>query len=286
MVSGSNLNDLKTLLDATKGQDIDVYTNGNLLIAHAYEFFRNYKNLKGHFGSGVFNTILDFATFPGAILLTRNETQNIEYLYRGRLFTTDKISAKGVVKIENNDFLPLINSALQAKGFAKGQNRQDEIIGFNKIKLQNELDNIIKKNPRKIFIIAPSSISVDKIEYFKSLFNLASADNYIISFSYKPNCKNSLYINIGNNYALLLNILQIIFEKIPLNSKKFVFFMTKCDVNSLSNIINLKNNGAEEIFLSECPPFVINPAVLKSFVKLYNINEITTPKNDIDKILR
>ena len=49
-------------------------------------------------------------------------------------------------------------------------------------------------------------------------------------------------------------------------------------------MINLKNKGAKDIFLSDCPPLVINPAVLRAFTKLYNINEITTPKEDLKKI--
>lgn len=284
MVSGSNLNDLKTLLDAVKDKEIDVYTNGNLLIAHAFPVFKQYSNLKGHFGSGVFNTILDFATFPGAILLTRNETQNIEYLYRGRLFTTDKVSAKGVVKIENNDFTPLIESALQAKGFAKGQNRPEEIIAFNKEQLNIELDKIIEKNPDKIFIIGPSNLSINQMDYFKKFFCSMPENTFAISFSYNPDKENVLHINIGNDYALLYSFLHAIFQKIPVNSEKLVFLLTKCDVNSLSNIINLKNNGAKTVFLSDCPPLVINPAVLKAFSKLYNINEITTPKEDLEKI--
>lgn len=283
MVSGSNMNDLKKLLDILKDEEIDVYTNGNLLIAHAFPLFKEYKNLKGHFGSGIFNTILDFATFPGAILLTRNETQNIEYLYRGRLFTTDEMSAKGVVKIENNDFKPLIESTLQAKGFAKGQKRQEEIIGFDEDKLNTELDKIIEKNPEKIFIIGPSNLSINQIDYFKKFFCSMPDDNYAISFSYNPNKENVLHINIGNDYALLYSFLHTIFQKIPINSEKLAFFLTKCDVNSLSNIVSLKNNGAKNIFLSDCPPLVINPAVLKAFTKLYDINEITTPKEDLKK---
>ena len=96
--------------------------------------------------------------------------------------------------------------------------------------------------------------------------------------------ENVVHINIGNDYFLLYNALQTVFEKIPINSDKLVFFLTKCDVNSLSNMINLKNKGAKDIFLSDCPPLVINPAVLRAFTKLYNINEITTPKEDLKKI--
>ena len=283
LVSGSNLNDLKYLLDSLD-EDIDVYTNGNLLVAHAYPLFKKYPRLKGHFGSGTLSTILDFATFPGAIFLTRNETQNIEYLYRGRLFTTDKVVAKGVVKLDGNDFIPLINSALQAKGFAKGQVRTPEIVGFDDEELSASLDKLLEKRPEKIFIVGLSNLSIDKLDYFKKFFWNMPKNTCAISFSYNPEMENVIHIDIGNDYFLLYNALQIVFEKIPINSEKLVFFLTKCDVNSLSNMINLKNKGAKDIFLSDCPPLVINPAVLRAFTKLYNINEITTPKEDLKKI--
>ena len=278
MVSGSDLSDLKNLLLATKDLDIDIYTNGNLLIAHAFPYFKSFKNLVGHFGSGVFNTILDFATFPGAILLTQNEAQNIEYLYRGRLFTTDEITPKGVVKIENNDFNPLINSALQAKGFAKGQKRASEIVGIDEKSLNSELDKIIKKNPNKIYIIGHSNLSIQNFDYLKKFFDKIDKNDYAITFSYNPHKENVLAINIGNDYAILYGILRKIFEKIPANSDNLEFCLTKCDINSLSNIINLKNKGVKNIYLSDCPPLVINPAVLRAFNKMFDVKQMK-PQN-------
>ncbi len=93
--------------------------------------------------------------------------------------------------------------------------------------------------------------------------------------------ENVIALNLGNDYAILYKVLKIIFEKIPVDSDKLAFFFTKCDVNSLSNIINLHNNGAKNLFISDCPPLVINPAVLRSFTGLFNVNHITNPKNDL-----
>ena len=281
LVSGSNFEDLKFVLESVKNEDIDVYTNGNLLIAHAFPYFNNSKNLIGHYGNGTFNTILDFATFPGAILLTKNEAQNIEYLYRGRLFTTDDIAPKGVVKIENNNFTPLIESAKQAKGFAKGQQRNSVIVGYNDKSFEKEITKIINLNPDRIFIIGHTEITMDVKEYFKKFFSIMPQNTYAISFSYDPKLNNVLAINLANDYALIYRTLNKIFEKISIDSDKLAFFLTKCDVNSLSNIINLKNRGAKNIFLSDCPPLVINPAILHAFTKLFEINKITNPKDDL-----
>lgn len=281
MVSGSNLQDLYSVLEAVNGKDIDVYTNGNLVVAHAFPFFRNSKNLVGHFGSGAINTILDFATFPGAILLTKNETQNVEYLYRGRLFTTDTISPNGVSKLEDNNFTPLIESALEAKGFAKGQERNSITVGYDEESFEDAIDDIINSNPEKIFIIGHSGLSFHQKNYFQNFFSLMPENCRAISFSYNPEMDNVYTVNLGNDYSLLYNALNKILKKIPITSEKLAFFLTKCDVNSLSNIINLKNNGAKHIFLSDCPPTVINPAVLRAFNKLFGIHEITEPKDDL-----
>ena len=83
----------------TKDKNIDVYTHGEMIIAHTYPKFREYKHLIGHFGVGVENCLLDFATFPGAILITKYAVENIEYLYRGRLFTMDSFVPKGAIKM-------------------------------------------------------------------------------------------------------------------------------------------------------------------------------------------
>lgn len=281
LVSGSNLEDLKLVLENVKNEKIDVYTNGNLLIAHAFPYFNNSKNLIGHYGNGSFNTILDFATFPGAILLTKNEAQNIEYLYRGRLFTTDDVAPKGVVKIENNNLIPLIESAKQAKGFAKGQQRNPTIVGYNDKFFEKEINKIVNLNPEKIFIIGHTELTIEVKDYFKKFFSLIPPNTYTISFSYDPKLDNVLAINLVNDYALIYRTLNKIFERFPIDSDKLAFFLTKCDVNSLSNIINLKNRGAKNIFLSDCPPLVINPAILHAFTKLFEINKITNPKDDL-----
>lgn len=281
MVSGSNLLDLQHVLEAVEGTEIDVYTNGNLLIAHSFPSFQKYSCLKGHFGNGVFNSILDFATFPGAILLTKNEAQNIEYLYRGRLFTTDEIVPKGVIKIENNDFSPLIESALQAKGFAKGQKREAETVGYSVEELDKIIDKISNNLSGRLYIVGLSNMSSMQKTYFKQFYKLIDKKDFVITFSQDPNLENVFAFNLGADYALLYEVLHKIFEKIPVNSDKLVFFLTKCDVNSLSNIINLKNSGAKKIFLSDCPPTVINPAVLRAFAKTFDIKNITNPKDDM-----
>ena len=118
-------------------------------------------------------------------------------------------------------------------------------------------------------------------DYFNKFYSLIGGNDVVVTFSYNPNLKNVFAYNLGDDYSLLYEVLHKIFDKIPLSSSKLMFFLTKCDINSLSNIINLKNNGAKQIFLSDCPPTVVNPAVLRAFAKFFEIKNITTPENDL-----
>ena len=106
LVAGSSLRELEDLLEYTKDKNIDIYTHGEMIQAHAYPKFHEYEHLRGHFGIGVENCLLDFATFPGGILITKFAAERVEYLYRGRLFTTDflflKVQLKSKITIIQN----------------------------------------------------------------------------------------------------------------------------------------------------------------------------------------
>ena len=188
-------------------------------------------------------------------------------------------------RITDNDFFPLIESALQAKGFAKGQQRKNIKVGFSEDNLNNFLNKILNEDFKNLLIIGHSSLNTSNNDYFKKMFSLIPNSTYAITLANNPNLDNVMEINLGNDYAQIYGVLQKIFERIPINSEKLAFFMTKCDVNSFSNIINLKNEGAKNIFLSDCPPTLINPSVLSAFNKDYDIYPITTPAEDL-KILK
>ena len=278
LVSGSNLTDLYNLLKTNS--EISVYSHGELLIAHSFEKFKEFKNFKGHFATYDENYVLDYATFPGAVLITKHSTQNTEFLIRGRLFTTEDIPPKGVIKIHDNNFKPVIEAAEQAKGFTKGRKKENITISYNLSELAEIVDNINLDTEPFIFIIGMAEYSHRQAEYFDALIKNVPKNSHIISFSYP--CKNN--INIAKNFPLLLNALDTIFEKIPISYKNLVFFITKCDANSISGMINLKLSGAKNIYLSDCKPNIINPTVINTFTEQYGINKITTPKKDLQKI--
>lgn len=286
LVSGSSLADLYSLLESAQGESVDIYTHGDLLIAHAFEKFKKFKNLKGHFGSTADDCVLDFAIFPGPVVLTRHSSQNIEYLIRGRLFTTESPAPKGVTLIKDNDFSGVFKAAYKAKGFSKGKNKPRVTVGYNSDELLKKIDSLSKKLKSKkiknLLLFGISNYSKEQAEYFDKLLSTAPDDTFVISFSYKNNSKNLIHINIANNFPQQLAVLEMLFEKISLKNNKLVIFLTKCDTNTLSIMINLKQQGAKNMYLSTCPPTIINPAVMKTFMNLYSIKAMSPdPQADI-----
>lgn len=286
MVSGNDFFDLLEVLKITEGMDIDVYTHSNLLIAHAFSNFKNYKNLTGHFGDFADNTVLDYARFPGAILLTANSFANSEYLYRGRLFSTDYIVPRGVERISNNDYGQLLNSALEEKGFTKVKQKSDVIVGYDLDEIKNKFydiaSNLKSGKCERLYIIFSDAHSEIKKLYFDSLFQNLKNDEFVISFSYKSESPNVYTINVGDYFPLMIYVLNIFFDIYPHSAPNIIFLYPKCDVVSITDSVMLKNFGAKNIFVADCSPVFLNPSVFNEYIKTYNINVFSNINEDLE----
>ncbi len=291
LVSGIDMTQLQAVLEATKNRGVDVYTHGTtMLMAHTLEKFRKYPNLAGHFGKNADTSLFDFAAFPGAILMTRYLFQKVDYLYRGRLFTTDSFAPKGIVKIKNHDFEPLIQAALKAKGFDKKQ--QDVIlqVGFRLKELEEKIEEIVKKLQKNeikhFFIIGLFRHKNDYKEYFNKFFALMPKDCYALSLSHEQNEENILHIDSFYDYLLIYKILEKLDKIKPLEQLKITIFITKCDEYTITHIINLFSRGIKNVYLCKCLPSLINPSTLETLHKTFGVKEITNPQDDLENTLQ
>jgi len=290
LVSGIDITQLEAILEATKDRDVDVYTHGmTMLMAHTLPKFKTYKNLVGHFGKDSDNSLFDFAAFPGAILMTRYLFQKIEYLYRGRLFTTDSFAPKGVVKIENNNFEPLIHAALDSKGFTKKQQELIHRVGYRRKYLEEKVHELIDKMERNeikhLYFVGILRNGGEHKEYFDKFFELMPKDCYAVSLAQEKNEENILHVDSFYDYLFIYEILEKFNEKNSLKNLNVSIFITKCDQYTVTNIINFIDMGVKNIFLCKCVPTLINPALIQTMVRLFGLNELSTPEKDLEKTL-
>lgn len=287
LVSGNNFFDLLNILEQSKDLPIDIYTHGNLLIAHAFEKFQKYDNLKGHYGKENSNAILDFATFPGAILLTGNAGYNTDYLYRGRLFSNNNVIPQGLTKVDNNDYSELIKTAIDSKGFKTGKNKPSLRLGYNLDDFETKIQNCIEKLKtgefKKLYIIGTDNYSEIRKEYFNDFYSNLNKDEAVLTLSYKCEKKNSLNIYIGNYDPLAVDLIFNILTKLKEFSDKITYICTNCSVMGFSNLINLKNQlNIKNLYMNNCPPQIINPSTLDLFTKTYGIKLTTDAKTDLN----
>lgn len=283
LVVGSNIRELEKILESLKNEDIDVYTHDDMMLAHTFPKFSEYTRLKGQFGFGLENCLLDFATFPGPIILTRNSLHNVENFYRGRLFTTDYISSpKGVIKIAENNYSEVIESANLSKGFKRGKQCESVLIGYDYSDVVDKISKKIEtKNFDRIFIIGLDNYSLEQKAYFEKLIKLAPENVLILSFSYNIEKKNLIYINSCFDYYSIMKIFDFIREF----DIETIFFIPKCERHTISQIIYLSQIENTSVYLGKCTPIILNPSLIKTLQALYNIKSITSVKKNLEEIL-
>lgn len=291
LVSGSDFKKLELVLKAVENTDINVYTHGlEMIMAHAFPKFKSNPRLKGHFGSGMESTLVDFAAFPGAILMTRGTLQRVEYLYRGRLFTLDPIAPQGVVKLKIDNFQPLINSALDARGFSKVIHNSPVMVGFDESEVNKKIGDIINKvltgEIKHLYIIGLIYALHSHRDYFEKFFMLLPSDCYAISICCPVNTHNIFHLEAFNDYSYLYKILKEIKRKVPLENINITTFLTKCDKHTISNLLYLKHAGVKNVYMCKCPTTLLSPGLMQTFCDVFGIKEISDPKQDLDDTLK
>ncbi len=282
LVVGSNIKELETILETVGDSEIDVYTHDEMMVAHTFPKFSEYKNLKGQFGHGIENCLIDFATFPGPIILTKHSLHNVENLYRGRLYTTDDNFYKGVIKIEDNDYREVIKSALDSKGFKKGKVCETVTVGYDYSESTKLIDEKLKHGKyKKVVIIGLKDFSKVKEDYFAKLVKLISEDILIISFSYNFEKENLLYFNTCFDSYAVVRIVSYILKNYEIHID---IFLPKCGKNTLTEMIHFSKFDRNRIFMGDCEPIIINPSVQNTLREVFNIRTISSPKKDLKMI--
>ena len=245
LVSGSDLDELDKLLKQTDGKDINVYTNSTLFTAFSYPHFLKYKNLIGHFGGE--NAEEDFAKFKGPIFATQSFLQKVDYLRRGTIYTTKIIAPEKMVRIENYNFEPLIQNAINSEGFTK----EDEQI-FGKVTLEyntKEIDKIINDaKDKELCVIVGSYKKSEIIERFVN--------------------KNIIELESPVEIQLLIYILN----KANCDNLSIVF--THCGPNTINILFSTLYTDPKKIYFAKCPNSLISPHVIRAMSEEFDVEMI------------
>lgn len=280
LVVGSNIRELEDILEAFDGTGVDVYTHDEMMLANTFPKFDEYKNLKGQFGQGMENCLLDFATFPGPIVLTRHSLYNVEHLYRGLLYTTDFACSKGVIPIKDKDFSPVIKAAEGAKGFKTGRQCESVSIGFD---LEEFIENLKKSvdGYRKIVVIGLAGYTLEQQSYFEKFLEQVPDDILVVSLSFCKQKKNVICLNACfDSYA----ILKVVDGIKDVTNLPLVLIFPKCDRHTMSQMLYLSQWENTTIYVGKCTPIILNPNLINTLNKAFGLRGLSSVRKDLDDI--
>lgn len=310
IITGHDLKDLQLLLEQTKDKGINIYTHGEMLPAHAYPEFKKYSHLKGNFGTAWQNQQKEFDNIPGAILYTTNCLMPVKPSYADRVFTTEVVSYPEMVHIgEEKDFTPVIEKALALGGYTKDQHMtginggMQVTTGFSHGTVLSVADQVIEavKNGdiKHFFLVGGCDGARVGRNYYTEFVKQSPADSIILTLACGKYRFNDLDLGTIGGLPRIMDMGQCNDAYSAIKVAIALAEAFECDVNELplsmvlswyeqkavSILLTLLYLGIKNIHLGPTLPAFISLNVLNFLVENYGISPISTPEEDLKKLL-
>lgn len=310
IITGHDLKDLQLLLEQTKDKGINIYTHGEMLPAHAYPEFKKYSHLKGNFGTAWQNQQKEFDNIPGAILYTTNCLMPVKASYADRVFTTEVVSYPEMVHIgEEKDFTPVIEKALALGGYTKDQHMtginggMQVTTGFSHGTVLSVADQVIEavKNGdiKHFFLVGGCDGARVGRNYYTEFVKQSPADSIILTLACGKYRFNDLDLGTIGGLPRIMDMGQCNDAYSAIKVAIALAEAFECDVNELPLsmvlswyeqkavciLLTLFYLGIKNIHLGPTLPAFISPNVLNFLVENYGISPISTPEEDLKKLL-
>lgn len=310
IITGHDLKDLQLLLEQTKDKGINIYTHGEMLPAHAYPEFKKYSHLKGNFGTAWQNQQKEFDNIPGAILYTTNCLMPVKPSYADRVFTTEVVSYPEMVHIgEEKDFTPVIEKALALGGYTKDQHMtginggMQVTTGFSHGTVLSVADQVIEavKNGdiKHFFLVGGCDGARVGRNYYTEFVKQSPEDSIILTLACGKYRFNDLDLGTIGGLPRIMDMGQCNDAYGAIKVAIALAEAFECDVNELplsmvlswyeqkavSILLTLLYLGIKNIHLGPTLPAFISSNVLNFLVENYGISPISTPEEDLKKLL-
>ena len=310
IITGHDLKDLQLLLEQTKDKGINIYTHGEMLPAHAYPELKKYSHLKGNFGTAWQNQQKEFDNIPGAILYTTNCLMPVKPSYADRVFTTEVVSYPEIVHIgEEKDFTPVIEKALALGGYTKDQHMTginggiQVTTGFSHGTVLSVADQVIEavKNGdiKHFFLVGGCDGARVGRNYYTEFVKQSPADSIILTLACGKYRFNDLDLGTIGGLPRIMDMGQCNDAYSAIKVAIALAEAFECDVNELPLsmvlswyeqkavciLLTLLYLGIKNIHIEPTLPTFISPNVLNFLVENYGLSPISTPEEDIKKLL-
>lgn len=310
VISGHDLLDLYLLLEQTKGKGINIYTHGEMLPSHAYPKLKAYPQLKGNFGTAWQNQQKEFADIPAPVLFTTNCIMPVKDSYRDRIFTTNAVAYPGMVHVgEQKDFSPVIDKALELGGYKEdkeftGINGGTTVTtGFGKdtvLSVADTVINAVKAGAIKhFFLVGGCDGAKPGRNYYTEFVKQTPNDTVVLTLACGKYRFNDLNIGEIGGLPRIMDMGQCNDAYSAIQVAVALANAFECGVNDLpltlvlswyeqkavSILLTLLSLGIKNIYIGPSIPAFLSPNVLNLLVDQFALTPISTPEEDLKKIL-
>lgn len=310
VITGHDLYDLKQLLEQTEGKGINIYTHGEMLPAHGYPELKKYSHLKGNFGTAWQNQQKEFANIPAPVLFTTNCLMPPKPSYSDRVFTTEVVSYPEIIHIgEEKDFTPVIEKALALGGYPEdkeftGINGGHKVMtGFAHNTVLSVADTVIEAVKsgaiKHFFLVGGCDGSKPGRNYYTEFVKQTPTDSVILTLGCGKYRFNDLDLDTIGGLPRIMDMGQCNDAYSAIKVAVALAEAFECGVNDLPLsmvlswyeqkavcvLLTLLHLGIKNILLGPSLPAFVSPNVLNFLVENYNIAPISTPQEDLRKIL-
>jgi len=303
LVSGHDLMDLEKILRQSEGKGVYVYTHGEMLPTHGYPGLKKYRHFYGHYGTAWQNQHREFSQFPGAIVMTTNCIQKPQESYKDNIFTTGLVGWPGVTHIEDKDFTPAIEKALEMPGFKEDAPSKEVTVGFARnavLGVAEAVVNTVKdKKIRHFFLVGGCDGAKPGRSYYTEFVEKAPRDTVVLTLA----CGKFRFFDkdlgdIGGIPRLLdvgqcndaysaVQIAVALAEAfgVGVNELPLSLILSWYEQKAVAILLTLLHLGIKDIRLGPSLPAFVTPNVLNVLVDNFNIMPISTPEADLKAIL-
>lgn len=310
VISGHDLLDLQLLLEQTDGKGINIYTHGEMLPAHGYPQLKKYSHLKGNFGTAWQNQQKEFIDLPAPVLFTTNCLMPPKENYQDRIFTTEVVSFPGMVHIgEDKNFTPVIEKALELGGYTEdtqftGINGGTYVTtGFGHgtvLSLADKVIDAVKSGDiSHFFLVGGCDGAKPGRNYYTDFVANTPKDSVILTVACGKFRFNDLELGDIGGIPRLLDMGQCNDSYGAVQVALALANAFECSVNDLPLsivlswyeqkavcvLLTLLYLGIKNIYLGPTLPAFVSPNILNFLVENYGITPISTPEEDMKKLL-
>lgn len=304
LISGHDLKDLYNLLKQTEGTGVNVYTHGEMLPAHGYPELRKFKHLVGNYGSGWQNQQVEFARFPGPVVMTSNCIIDPTVgQYDDRIWTRSIVGWPGVSHLEGDDFTPVIQQAQSMAGFPYSEIEHLITVGFGRETLLGAADSLIdlvsREKLRHIFLVGGCDGERTERSYFTDFATRVPDDCLVLTLACGKYRFNKLdfgdieglprLIDAGQcNDAYSAIILAVtLAEKLgcTVNDLPLSLVLSWFEQKAIVILLTLLSLGVKNITTGPTAPAFLTPDLLAILNEKFGLRAITDVEHDLQMML-